>query len=582
MPSVEKEERARHFLELFRDAEDAFGQEIEQMLIDDTFYHGDQWSSEDEAALDEVGAPHLTFNITKPKGRFVNGYMQTNRFDITAFTASGGTDEISTVYTKALKSQLYSQHYEAAMNAVLTDAIVRSRGWMYCLPSYHDDLTPTITFERLNPLSVFPDPKYESLTLNDADRVHIVTLKTLDEIKDEFGVSEDELRSLVQLVYSDEGRKYRLHERAFKENDIRGYTAKGATPVLPSQGGRDWEIKVIDTWYRSRADYWVVLLPDGRTQIVWDENEMNMLLSTGAVTDYLERTKDIVSQIIHVGNLVLHESINPFHDDIFPVIPLPFSFDSGRSYSLVRDMRDPQNWINKMISKFAHAVNVSPHAGLIYEEDSLVDPELIQNKGSIPGIHVVYKYNRPQPQPYPPSGPQTALAQIIGQLDEIIDKISGITVSMMGFAANADESGKAAALRQSSGQTMLWEFIENTRIFRHQLGRLMISYFREFYTPEDLFRVTGDQNALTVPPLDLSHGEYKIVIDERPSGPTNEIIEFTSLADLVHQGMEISPLTLLKKAPIHDKQEAIEDFMQWTGFKQYLEQQQQQQQQQPA
>jgi len=223
-------------------------------------------------------------------------------------------------------------------------------------------------------------------------------------------------------------------------------------------------------------------------------------------------------------------------------------------------MRDPQQWWNKLVSKFAHAVNAHPQMAVVYEDGSLTDPEEHLEIGSFPGVRVPYKFGRPPPTFASPMQPAIALVQIIQTIQELFDTLSGINVSMQGFAASSDESGKAAALRQSSGLTMIWEFLQNVRIFRHQLGKVMINYFREFYAPKDLFRITGDKNAMELPPLDLTHGEYKLVIDERPSGPTAEIIEFYALAELATQGVMIPPQALIKRAPIHDKEEILQDF----------------------
>ena len=98
------------------------------------YYHGNQWTSDEQANLRERGQAVLTFNHIKPAIDSIIGSERQNRPKITMAGRTPDDQQIADVKTYLYSYISYSTKSDDEIDKMIRDAFVAGRGWLYVYP----------------------------------------------------------------------------------------------------------------------------------------------------------------------------------------------------------------------------------------------------------------------------------------------------------------------------------------------------------------------------------------------------------------------------------------------------------------
>jgi len=151
-------------------------------------------------------------------------------------------------------------------------------------------------------------------------------------------------------------------------------------------------------------------------------------------------------------------------------------------------------------------------------------------------------------------------------------EVSGINPDLLGFA-DKNPSGRAIALRQQQGLTILGSAMENFNLTRELAADWMISTIQAFYPYQKVYRLMQDDGTFERITLngrdeagnlvnDIINGRYGVVTKTSPSSPTMRAGVFYDLLELIQYGVPIDAISAVEMSPFPNKDRIIERLQQ--------------------
>jgi hypothetical protein len=159
---------------------------------------------------------------------------------------------------------------------------------------------------------------------------------------------------------------------------------------------------------------------------------------------------------------------------------------------LVHGVKGAQEKHNKSEMLMLRHLSVSANSGWLEEEGSWVNPELVKNFGSAPGVNLQYRKGAKVPERIFPMQLSQGHAQIAEQSAEAIKAQLGINADLLATQQGGADSGRAIALRQKQGLLMVQELFDNLSRTRQLAGRMLLSQLGNIYDTDTAMKVLGD------------------------------------------------------------------------------------------
>lgn len=290
----------------------------------------------------------------------------------------------------------------------------------------------------------------------------------------------------------------------------------------------------------------------------------------------IEQDIPTVRQAILVNNNTLIDEV--YELDEYPFIPVMTYFQpevpfwNWRVQGIVRQLRDAQYLYNRRrIAELDHFENRVTGA-FAYKPSGLINTDDIYQTGG--GRHIPIKDDLPigdviQPLPTP-DVPQSMI-QLSELLAKEVQEISGVNEAMLGSATD-EKAGILEMLRQGAGITMLQGVYDKLDRSCKQLGRLMIKYFQNNFTPGKIQQIIKE-----MPTEEFYHknfSKYDCAVEEGVYTTTQRQNQFITLIKLREIGVPIPDSALLEATTIQDKTKVIEQIQQTQQQAQQMQQQQ--------
>lgn len=445
----------------FEEARSLTAQARTESLIDQDYYDGHQWTAEERAALQARKQPDIVINRTRVAVNGILGVVQRGKSDPRAFPRTPEDEDVSDVATDVLRYIADFNRFPHLKLECFRDMLVP--GSMAALIGVDGDLQ--VTIEQIRWEEFFYDPRARRSDFRDARYMGIAKWMYGDD---------------VTMLYSSK--------------------ASGIEAAI--QGAS----MVADVGFNDR--------PDTAMQSWVDRRQRRLMV----VEMYYRRDGKWERCVFHSGE-ILEEGESPYQDDKgAPTNPIEansaYVDRNNNRYGAVRDMRGPQDEINKRRSKLLHLINTS--------QIEAVDPSAIsvnadeaRAEAARPDGVIPYGWKR-VPTTDMATGQSLLLQEAKGEIERL-----GPNPAVLG-RGGTDQSGRALLARQQSGLVELATVFGALDDWELRVYRQCWSRARQYWKAPQYIRVTDDEDAPKYVGLNQPKGMPVPKMDPQTGGPMQD------------------------------------------------------------
>lgn len=569
---AEKEHRLLERLKSWRDQEiSRQSANRYQMQLDEDYYDGLQWDVSEQAELLARGQAPVVYNEVKPTIDWLIGTERRARIDfkVTPTTRDEGANEDAANKTKLLKYLGEVNRSPFNRSHAFSEAIKAGLGWLEVGVKADPEDEPV--FDRAES---WRNVLYDSLG-SDRDGSnwrYLFRMRWLD-------------LDIVQSYFPD---KRDLLEQAAESNpDARGidwWFGRQLSELDPD----DMAPQVNGRFQQFDASAWLHN-PRDRVQAfeAWHYEPTKETTGLGSKVHDRIRMKMHCTIFTDVG--ILETMPTPYAHNRFPLIPVWCyrRARDGAPYGVIRNIRSPQDSLNKRMSKSLHILSTNRvHAESTAIDDEKMTADEIRDEISAPDAFIQWADGALQNKRVLIER-DTAIAQ--GHLEmaerdkQAIREVGGVTSESLGRDTNL-VSGVALQAKHAQGSVVTAEIFDNLRLARQLEGELKLSLIEQFYTEPKVFRITGERNkhdfvSINEPdPVtgeilnDVTARKAAFVIDEQDFQQSLQTAMFESLMDMLGKIAAVDPQfarntldIVLEYAPVHGKDALIKRIRELTG-----------------
>lgn len=520
---------------LFEDARDGNSDYRDESLIDRDYYDGYHYTDDELKALEKRKQPATYYNWVRVSVRGLVGVWEQGETDPRAWPREPGDEDSADVASKVLR---YVKDYSDWKEK-------RS----YCALSYFVEGTTAVyvgvdenrrvMIERIGFEEFFHDPRARALDFSDARYMGVAKWRFADELAAEYPAQAEGI-----LAAMDGG--------AF------------------GQGGDSFDDRPSGKWSS------------------WFDRKLRRVF----MVEMYHKEGGQWMRCLFWGGGVIEAGVSPFVDtNGKPTCPIKarscYIDRENQRYGEVRDLRSPQDAINKRESKLLHLANSRQVQASDPEIAMSVDPETARKEAARPdgvlppGWTIV-------PTTDMASG-QALLLQSAQAFMQRMGQNPGVLASQ-----SASASGRAQQLRQQAGMTDSAMTLGGLARFELAVFRACWERCKQFWTAPDYVRVTGDEQApefigINQPvkgvqdTIVMGPGGYPvpaqvevvlgyqnalaemnvdIEIDSVPDTANLAAEQFQALVDLARSGVQLPPKALIMASSLPDKRKVLEEMEQ--------------------
>lgn len=536
------------------------------------FVRGRQWAPEDEQKLKAVGRPALTINQLLPTYAVILGEFLANRADVTFLPAKEGQAEVADALTKLWLHTANQNKLDWLEMVVVERGLLTGRGFFDLRVEFDDHMQGEVRVRTPRPQSVLLDPDMDSPFVHDWPQVIESRWLTLTEVEMTYGKQVAE-----RVKYLDPS--FMLGSQSVLERPGRKHIAEaaGGDPAYTKM------YRTIDRQHRQirYGDWFVDTLTGHMSEVpdTWERNRISAFLERYPDVQVTKRRYKDIRWTVSIDNVLLHDDWSPYNE--FTIVPyMPFFLD-GEPVSLFEQLLGSQELLNKTTSQELHILNTSSNSGWKVKQGALANMtvEDLEARGAETGL-VIEVAGDPDADivKLTPNNVPTGHDRMSYKAEEHIKSISLVSDTMRGFDRE-DVSSKAILAKQARGSVSLALAFSAMNMCRHQLAERSRDMYQGFYTEHRMLAITGgsviepsvDMLEINAPTpegeiaIDLTLGEYSVVVAPAPARTTINDSEFNELVKLRELGVPVPADAFLEASHIPNKKRLLMAIRQLAG-----------------
>lgn len=425
--------RLKKMFEQFRD----LTQENRRLaLVDEDYYHGHQLTADEIAALNRRGQPDIVINRTRAAINGILGVIERGRSDPRAFPRTPKDDDSADVVTDTLRFIGDKNRFSKLKVRAFRDMLVPGVG--AALVTVNGDLE--VIIERIRFEEFFYDPRSREEDFSDARFLGIAKWMYADDVMARYPNDKESLEGWF--------------------NDV----------------------SAIDEVMQDRPE-------DGSLAAGWIDRRQRRML----VVEVYHREDGWKRCVYHAGG-VLEYGDSPYLDDRGrPCCPIeaatPYVDRKNNRTGVVRDMKGPQDEINKRRSKLLHLITVSQVQMM---GDSAVgfaaDPEEVRRQAARPDGVIPPGWGK-----VPTTDHAMGQAQLLQEAKNEIERL-GPNPAVIGREGSG-ASGRALQARMQAGLVELAIVFGALEDWELRIWRQCWMRAKQFWRAPQWIRVTDDEDA---------------------------------------------------------------------------------------
>ncbi len=485
-----------------------------QMALDEDFYDGLQWSEDDIAVLEARGQAPYVYNKIKPTIDWVIGTEKRTRIDFKVLPREEDDVSGAETKTKLLKYLADVNKTPFHRSRAFADQVKAGVGWL------EDGIRAEPGTELLYSRSeswrnIIYDSSSRDLDMADARFIFRMRWVDLDIAQAYFPDRADVLRQAAlgqDLVNTEQDDDFWYLGQKYQARDAKGEVIGRRSFVSDALFyGRRERVKLIECWYRTPVCEQICRGHEAFDGAKFSAGNMEMVdaLQQRAISVVNSVSLKVRVAVMTEGHM-LADAESPYRHNRFPFTPL-WCYRRARDnapYGLIRNIRDPQEDLNKRASKALFILSTNQ---IEAESDASDDWDETRSEAARPdGIIIRNKGTQLEIKR------DSVLAEehlmLMDKDARMIQDVAGVTDENMGKKTNAT-SGVAIEARQDQGSVLTAEVFDNLRFATQMQGEIQLSLCEQYVSETKVLRVVGERGKMVWLKLNDSDENGQIVND---------------------------------------------------------------------
>lgn len=480
-----------------------------EQSIDADFYDGLQWTAEDILALKERGQAPLVFNKVGQHVNWILGTEKRAKVDFKVYPRKDADQEAANSKTKLLKYVSDVNRTVFQRSRAFEDAVKVGVGWLE--DGIRADPEDEPLFSRyVSWRNIWYDGLAKEKDLSDAR--YIFRAKWVDQ-------------DIAEAMFPE--RKYIIEQSAVtndrfamdQDEDLQYssiYTNQQGSGDSTLSSGHSYlydtfhvgmrrsRVQLIECWYREPTRVSMLSLhqrrdmaPDVLEELesyrgaVYDPDDQGQqdLIQRGLASVY-DAVKMKLRCAIFTARGLLQDMQSPYKHNRFPFTPI-WGYRRDRDnapYGVIRNMRDPQEDLNKRRSKALYLLSTNQ---VIADEDAVEDWDELEEQVAHPA-GIIKKRRGSELEILRNDKLAAEHVQLMNHDEHFMEATSGVTDENLGAETNAI-SGRAIQARQNQGSITTANLFDNLRLAVQLQGEIQLSLVEQFYDTPKILRLIDDR-----------------------------------------------------------------------------------------
>ena len=548
MDTPAAEARFRQLMEWYQQERERQAANRYQMALDEDFYDGLQWSEQDIAELEARGQAAYVYNKVKPTIDWVIGTEKRTRIDFKVLPREEDDVDGAETKTKLLKYLSDVNKTPFHRSRAFSDQVKAGVGWLE--DGIRADPEEELLYSRAESWrNIIYDSSSMERDMKDARFIFRLRWTDLDIAQAYFPDRAELLRQAAMgqdLVNTETDDDLWYLGQHFQARDAKGEVIGRRSFVSDALFfNRRERVKLIECWYRVPVCERLCRgrgIGAGFDGAKFDSSNQAMVAAfrDGAVS-VVDTVRLKVRVAIMTEGHMLVDVESPYKHNRFPFTPL-WCYRRARDnapYGLIRNVRDPQEDLNKRASKALFILSTNQ---IEAESDASDDWEETRSEAARPDGVIIRKKGTKLDVKR-----DSVLAEehlmLMDKDSKMIQDVGGVTDENMGRQTNAT-SGKAILARQDQGSILTAEVFDNLRFAMQLQGEIQLSLSEQYVSEAKVLRIVGNRGKLEWIKInqpgegdeiinDITRRQADFLIGEEDFRQTLRIAMFETMSEMV-------------------------------------------------
>lgn len=460
-----EDKRVNQLKDFYKSSETEHRESMERFRENMRFVIGgqQQWDPKALKILKAEGRPAITWNEILPKVMRLFGEFLDSEAQIEAFARRGGVSAGAAILTAMAKHAMDMCKGEFEEAEAFMNGLCGGMGWLHWKRDYSEDpFNGDAVIESRWPSDIMCDESAREYDINKTGKfIFDQWWWDLEELKLAYPKRAADIGPAAMSPSQEEkGDSFFGVQRFWKGNSMDDY---GQGDNYDDQS--DPENPNIKLRYRTRTCWWKsyakqphLLIAERPLEIIKLKGKELLVRAIRQVREdperfrIIERTACTLHKTVQAGQLIFEDTEDPLGVRItrYPFARFAPYWMGGYWMAVVDNAKDPQRFLNKMISQWLHIINATARTGFFNKKEGGAKKRDLEEEGGKLAPVIEYVDTKPD-QIEPPKVPE-GHARFAAASSEAIGRIMGVREAMEGSSQKANESGVALYRKQLQGQ----------------------------------------------------------------------------------------------------------------------------------
>ena len=443
------------------------------------------WTTEEEQELKHRGQAPLVINRIKPVLRLYQAYLggKTPRIRTIPTRSDIGevsAEKISQVFNVIFAWIWYISDGDQQIMDIIEDFLVRGVGYGFVsYDKYARDGEGAIIFQRLHPNEVYVDLDVRKKDFQDASKIIISRMVSLNSIKLKLPEYKNKLQKAVGRwsTYDD------YVTTDLTSSDDIAY----ANEIYDEEQDK---VRIFDVYEKRLVTVYDVVSPQYGWYKQLEEDEYEIFKSTGIDHEMKKQYMPRVFRRFIVGDILIGEERLP--TAYYPIVPFIFQFleNSASFGSLIMYIKDLNKEINKRRSlMIAHATTGAGSPKVFAQEGMFADKEQAEVDYARPSA-IIETLDDPRKLLIVEGHPlPTALVQLEQFAKGDLEYVAGAPTPSMGFAQGSHDTFKGVLALDEFAKRNMAPVEKTFFLAMRRVGKVIVDFIQGYMKQRQLVRI---------------------------------------------------------------------------------------------